>query len=549
MRIPVWLASGWFVVLCAAVCAGQAASSAGAAQAQGGACERLASLKLPDAAVTSATEVAAGAFKGPASPLTGQDESAFYKKLPAFCRVVVHAHPSADSDIPIEVWMPVAGWDGRLQGVGNGGFAGVIGYGDLGAAVAQGDAAVATDTGHSASFIDARWALGHPEKVIDFGYRAIHEMTLMAKVVVEQLYGAAAKRAYFASCSDGGREALMEGQRFPEDYDGILAGAPANNWTALLTTAAVDTQALTAKPGSFIPPAKIPAIAKAVLAQCDALDGVKDGILNDPRQCRFNPAAIECKAGEDTSDCLTADQVTALKALYAGVRDARGRAIFPGYLPGSEEGGNGWGGWIFGPAPGRSLMAMFGKGYFSGMVYGNPDWDFKSFMLENGLKDAREKTAAALDAVNPDLSGFEKRGGKLILYHGWNDPAISALNTVNYYDSVLAKLGRPATNSFVRLYMIPGMQHCGAGPGATNIGQSDVWPDRDPQHNARVALENWVEKGTAPATLTATKNAGDDPMGAMTMTRLLCPYPQSATYKGAGDPNQAESFACAEPKK
>ncbi|HTX77612.1 MAG TPA: tannase/feruloyl esterase family alpha/beta hydrolase [Terracidiphilus sp.] len=519
--------------------AGQART---AATASGGRCEQLAGLKLSDAVVTTAAEVAAGAFKGSPSLLTGQDESAFYGKLPAFCRVVVHSHPSDDSDIPIEVWMPMKGWNGRLLGAGNGGFAGSIGYDNLGAAVARGYAAVGTDTGHSGSGIDARWALGHPEKVADFGWRGIHEMTVTAKAIVEQFYGAGAKRSYFASCSDGGREALMEAQRFPEDYDGILAGAPANNWTALFATAAVDTLALTAKPESFIPPAKIPAIANAVLAACDALDGLKDGILNDPRQCKFDPATIECKAGEDTGDCLTADQVTALKALYAGPHDAKGHAVFPGYLPGAEKGRNGWGTWIFGPAPGQSAMALFAKGYFSDMVYDKADWDLKSFTLESGLTDARKKTAAQLDAVNPDLSAFEKRGGKLILYHGWNDPAISALNTVNYYESVVTKLGKAQTAGFVRLYMLPGVQHCDEGPGADEIGQSWTWPDQDPGHNVRVALEDWVEKGTAPGTIVATKMSGEE-TGTVVMTRPVCPYPESAQYK-SGDPNKAESFAC-----
>ena len=513
------------------------------ATAPGSACERLAGLKLPHARVTMATEVEAGAFIGPRNPYSGQSDAAFFKKLPAFCRVVVDSHPSADSDILIEVWMPLEGWNGRLLGEGNGGFAGSIGYEDMGSAVGMGYATAGTNTGHSASFIDARWALGHPEKVADFGYRGIHEMTTIAKTVVEQFNGVGAKRSYFASCSDGGREALMEAQRFPADYDGILAGAPANNWSALLTTAAVDTLALTATPGSYIPPAKIPTIANAVLAECDALDGLKDGILNDPRKCHFNPASIECKAGEDTNACLTAAQVTALKTLYAGPRDAKGHSVFPGYLPGAEEGGNGWGTWIFGPAPGRSLIAMFGEGYFSDMVYDKADWDLKSFRLESGLREAREKTLAELDATNPDLSAFEARGGKLILYHGWNDPAISAVNTVNYYNSVEAKLGRATTDSFVRLYMIPAMQHCMGGPGADMIGQFLAWPLKDPQHNVRIALEDWVEKGTAPGTLTATKTAGDDPAGAATMTRLLCAYPQEAVYKG-GDPNRAESFAC-----
>lgn len=539
MRISVWCLGCSLLVSWTAVCAGQAASAANA----GGACEKLASLKLPHAAVAMATEVGAGAFNAPPSPFSGQGDSALYKKLPAFCRVVVHSHPSDDSDIPIEVWMPLAGWNGRLQGVGNGGFAGQISYEELGAAMAKGYASAGTDTGHSASGIDARWALGHPEKVADYGYRGIHEMTVTAKALVEQFYGAGAKRAYFVACSDGGREALMEAQRFPEDYDGILAGAPANYWTALLTTAAVDTQALMATPGSFIPPAKLPAIAKAVLAQRDELDGVRDGILNDPRKCHFDATKMECKAGEDSNNCLTGEQVTALKALYAGAHDAKGRAIFPGYLPGSEEGGNGWGTWIFGPAVGGSAMAMFGNGYFSNMVYEKADWNLKSFVLESGLRDAQAKTATELDAVNPDLSAFQARGGKLILYHGWNDPAISALNTVNYYDSVVTKMGRSATSSFLRLYMLPGVQHCSQGPGADMIGQSWMWPAEDPQHNVRVALVDWVEKGTAPGTIVATKTSGGE-QGTVVMTRLACPYPQSAKYKGSGDTNSAESFVC-----
>ena len=541
MRMRAGLLGGSLLIVGAGL--GTAQTLNPAAAAPNAQCGKLAGLELPHAGIAKAEVVEAGQFQAPPDPFAGADSAGFYKTLPAFCRVVVHSHPSADSDILIEVWMPLAGWNGRLQGVGNGGFAGQIEYRDLGAAMAKGYAAAGTDTGHEASGIDARWALGHPEKVADFGYRGVHEMTVTAKALVEQYYGAGPKHSYFASCSDGGREALMEAQRFPEDFDGILAGAPANYWTALLTTAVVDTLALTGKPGSYIPQAKVPAIAKAVLAQCDALDGVKDGILNDPRKCHFDPSMIQCKAGEESNACLTPDQVTTLKALYAGLHDAKGRAVFPGYLPGAEEGGNGWGTWIFGAAPGMSAMALFGKGFFSDMVYDDKDWNLKSFALGSGLREAQEKTAAELDAVNPDLSAFEKRGGKLILYHGWNDPAISALNTVNYYNSVAAKLGLPATISFVRLYMIAGMQHCGEGPGADMIGQSWMWQDSDPRHNARIAVEDWVEKGNAPDSLTATKLSGEE-HGTVVMTRLLCPYPRSAKYNG-GDPNQAESFACA----
>ncbi len=517
-----------------------------------GACAKLANLKIPNVTITSATAFPAGRYKPPAGS-GGDDADAFASKLPGFCRVMAKATPSADSDIAIEIWLPLEGWNGRLQGTGNGGFAGSYDTQELAAFLSKGYAVAATDTGHTASFIDAKWALGHSEKVADFGYRAIHEMTRVAKLVVAQFYGSSASHSYFAACSDGGREALMEAQRYPEDYDGILAGAPANNWTLLLTSAVTDTQALTAAPASFIPQKKISTIAQAVLAQCDALDGVRDGILNDPRQCKFDPATIECKNGADNDQCLTAAQVSTLKTIYAGVTDEHGRTIFPGYLPGAEEGRNGWGTWITGPAPARSLMAAFGDGYFSNMVYEKADWDMKSFRVQTGLPLAIEKTAQVLNSTDPDLKPFYSRGGKLILYHGWNDPAIPALSTVNYYQQVVNTVGRAKTESFVRLYMVPGMQHCFAGPGPDNFGQSTLW-NPDPRYNVRTALELWVEKGTAPAAIIATKTSDGSPGAgnaepAPTMTRPLCPFPQVAQYKGNGDTNSAENFVCATEKK
>ncbi|MGD0912427.1 MAG: tannase/feruloyl esterase family alpha/beta hydrolase [Terracidiphilus sp.] len=516
------------------------------------ACAKLASLQIPNVTITSAKAFPTGTYNAP-SGNGGADVAAFYSKLAAFCRVMAKAAPSADSDIAIEIWMPLEGWNGRFQGTGNGGFAGSYDTGELAEFVSKGYAAAATDTGHTGSFIDASWAIGHPEKVIDFGYRGIHEMTRVAKLVVAQFYGSGASHSYFASCSDGGREALMEAQRFPDDYDGILAGAPANNWTLLLTGTVTDTLALTASPESFIPPKKIATIAHAVLAQCDALDGVSDGILNDPRQCEFDPASIECKNGEDTGQCLTGPQVTSLKAIYGGVKDEHGRTLFPGYLPGAEEGQNGWGTWITGPAPGRSLMAAFGSGYYSDMVYQKSDWDMKSFSLETGLPLAAEKTAHALNSTDPNLKPFYSHGGKLIIYHGWNDPAIPALSTVNYYQSVIDKLGQGKSQSFVRLYMVPGMQHCAGGPGPDEFGQSPS-SNPDPHYNARTALELWVEKGTAPSSIIATKTAAAPPgagnsQAAPAITRPLCPFPQVAQYKGSGDTNSAENFGCAAPKK
>lgn len=539
MRIPVLIAPATLLFGCALVVA-----QPGAASSQK--CEALAKLNLPNVAITSAKAELAGEFVGPRHPFTGADLTPFYKTLPGFCRVVAKAHPSSDSDITIEVWMPLDKWNGKLQGLANGGFAGAINYLELGASLQHGYVATGTDTGHTGSPIDAAWALGHPEKIVDFGYRGIHEMTRVAKLLIPQFYGSAPKRSYFAGCSDGGREALMEAQRYPEDYDGILAGAPANYWTGLLSLAVVDTQAIAATPASFIPPAKINTLGKAVTAACDKLDGVADGVLNEPRQCRFDPATIQCKRGEDTNDCLTSSQVTTLKTIYAGIQDASGRTIFPGYLPGAEEGEGGWALWITGPAPAKSLMAYFGLGYYANMVYDRKDWDFKTFAVESGMKDANKKTAEALNAVNPDLSAFRSRGGKLILYHGWNDPAIPALSTVNYYQDVIAKMGRPAADSFTRLYMVPGMQHCGGGPGPENFGEALDATSTDPQHNIRITLENWVEKGTAPTSFVVSKAATAT---SAEITRPLCPYPQAAKYKGSGDPDKAENFTCETSKK
>lgn len=505
-------------------------------------CDKVGELKIPHAKIIFAQTVEAGRFVGPPASFTGRDQSAFYKSLPAFCRVVGIATPSTDSNIRLEVWMPVSGWNGKLLGIGNGGFAGLIDFMQLGVAVSHGYAATATDTGHEGTPIDAGWAVGHPERVADFGHRGIHEMTRIAKAAVHAYSGKDAQHSYFAGCSDGGREALIEAQRYPADYDGILAGAPANNWTPLFSTAVSDTQALTLNPASFIPQAKIPSIAAAVVAACDQIDGVRDGVLNDPRQCHFDPSTIECKAGEDTDKCLTAPQVAALKKIYGGLLDAHGHQVFPGFLPGAEDGPGGWALWITGPAPVKSLMAFFGLGYFSDMVYEEPGWNYKTFKMDDGLKAAEEKSASALNATDANLKPFAARGGKLILYHGWNDPAIPALSTVQYYDRVVTKMGHD-TDSFVRLYMVPGMQHCDNGPGADSFGQVGRLTFEDPQHSVAAALVQWVEKGVAPSTIIASKYAGSDNQPA-TMTRPLCAYPQAAKYKGTGDTNNAANFVC-----
>jgi Tannase and feruloyl esterase len=495
-------------------------------------CPKLVSLQLADAKVTSAEVMTAGAgVTGVSLPRK------LAAGLPAFCRVRLTDRPSSDSDIKTEIWLPVAGWNSRYLGQGNGGFAGEIAYEYMADAVREGYATAGTDTGHVGP--TPTFALGHPEKVKDFGWRAIHDMTVEAKAVAAAFYGKAAAHTYFESCSDGGREALMEAQRFPADYDGIVAGAPAYNWTALTASGAVDTKAILTGADAFIPPGKVAMIAAAVNAQCDALDGVADGVVNDPRICRFDPETLACKDGGDASKCLTTGQVATLKTIYSAKVDAKGSYVYPGFLPGAEDGRGGWVPWITGGVPGQSLFAFFGHGYFSNFVHEQADWELTFFDFDKDYALANEKTAAALNATDRNLKPFVARGGKLILYHGWNDPAIPALGTIDYYDGAVKVLGARVAADSLRLYMVPGMQHCGGGPGATEFNGGPEAAERDAEHDVTTALEEWVEMGKAPGTLIARSGdaAGDG------FTRPLCVYPAVARYVG-GDSKVAASFVC-----
>src|SRR5579863_901628 len=520
---------------------------AGAIPAFGATCESLAALKLPDTTITSAQTIAAAAFvpQGAPNPAAA---ARFFSTVPAFCRVTAEVKPTPDSDIKIEVWMPVAGWNGKYSGNGNGGFAGMMNYQGLGEAVSNGFASAGTDTGHSGGATDASWAIGHPEKVIDFGYRGVHEMTVKAKAIIHAYYGDGPTHSYFASCSNGGRQALMEAQRFPDDYDGIIAGAPANYWTHLLAAGIWDMQALLVDPAAYIPASKVPAIGAAALAACDAKDGVGDGIINDPRECGFDPAVLLCDGAESNS-CLTVAQVAGFKKVQAGPRNSKGEQIFPGYVPGGEQGGNGWPTWITGSAPGKSLQFAFSNGFFANVVYGNPLWDYKKFNFDKDLNSVDDREGPILNAIDPNLKAFKARGGKLIVYHGWSDSAIEPVNAINYYNSVVAAMGGQNVNAFLRLYMASGMQHCGGGPGPSSFGQGGPGPG-DAQHNIYTAIEQWVEKGVAPDRIVATKYVNDqDPTQGVKMTRPLCPYPQAAKYKGTGDTNDEANFICVAGKK
>jgi hypothetical protein len=512
--------------------------SCGALSAAPARCDDLAKLSLPATTIRSAESVQPGSFTPPGGqPIPG---------LSAFCRVAGAIKPSDDSDIEFEVWMPTSKWNGKFQGIGNGGFAGVIGYGQMAAALSHGYATASTDTGHQAAGTDASWALGHPQKVVDFGYRANHETADKAKAILRAFYGDAPRRSYFSSCSNGGRQALMEAQRFPADYDGIIAGAPANNWTHLLAAAVSDVVATLADPDSYIPASKLPAIEAATLAACDALDGVKDGVIGDPTKCHFDPKKLLCQ-GPNSDSCLTQPQVAALEKIYSGPRNAKGEQLFPGYLPGGETEANGWAAWITGAAPAKSLQYAFGVGFFQNVVFSSPAWDYRQFNFEHDMKVADDTAARSLNSTDPDLKRFKNRGGKLILYHGWSDAAIPAGSTINYYNSVISKMGAKDTASFVRLFMAPGMKHCGGGPGPNSFGQGMV-TGGDPEHDIDAALERWVQQGVAPDQIIATKfKNGADPASGVARTRPLCKYPQIAHWTGSGSTDDASNFVCVQP--
>ncbi|HMJ87617.1 MAG TPA: tannase/feruloyl esterase family alpha/beta hydrolase [Vicinamibacterales bacterium] len=508
--------------LCAVVLAAAMGSRTLGAAAS---CDSLASMALPQTTITLASVVEAGAFTPPGSAGANPSGPAgqLFRGLPAFCRVAATMRPSSDSDIKVEVWLPAAGWNGKFQAVGNGGWAGTITYAAMASALQRGYATASTDTGHAGTVGDASFALNHPEKVVDFAYRAVHEMTVQAKAIVEQHYGSGPRLSYWNGCSTGGRQGLKEAQKYPADYDGIIAGAPANFMTHLGAHSLWVAQATLKDPASFIPREKFAMIHQAVLDACDALDGVKDGVLEDPRRCHFDPKTIQCTAG-DSSGCLTPPQVEAVRRIYAPAKNPRtGAEIFPGLEPGSETG---WVAMAGGPRP-----LSISNDHFRFLVFKNPDWDFKTLDFDKDVALADRLDDGLMNATDPNLSAFFKRGGRLLMYHGWNDQLIAPRNSINYYQSVVkAQGGAEKAADSIRLFMVPGMAHCGGGDGTSVFDSLAV-------------LEQWVEQKKTPAQIPASHLTN----GVRDRTRPLCAYPSIAAYTGSGDTNDAANFRCGKP--
>jgi feruloyl esterase len=492
-----------------------AATSASAAT-----CESLKDARLAAATVTSAQTVAPGAFVPPVPARQGSAAARVYPALPSFCRVMATLTPSSDSDIKVEVWLPATGWNGKLQSVGNGGWTGSMPYAALADALAAGYATAGTDTGHVGN--TASFALGHPEKLIDFSYRAVHEMTVQAKKVIDAFYGAAPKLSIWNGCSQGGRQGIAEAVRYPADYDAVIAGAPAVNFLHLHAGRMAINRSVNASPEGVIPPSKYPAIHKAVLAACDARDGVADGVIENPAACRFDPKKLQCKAGDDAS-CLTPAQVETARKMTAPIKNPRtGEVVLPGLAPGAELG------WATLGSP-RPLS--FALEAYKHVIAKDADWDASRFDprvdIDRALAADKDD---GLGSTNPEMKAFFARGGKLLMYHGWSDPQVTPLNTVNFYKKVLAQHGKAIAGSSAQLYMVPGMNHCSGGPGTDTFDEV-------------AAMEQWIATGHSPAFIPASHATA----GVVDRTRPLCPYPQVARWNGRGNSSEGANFACVAP--
>lgn len=512
---------------------------------EAGRCARLAEAAPPGVEITRVEHVPAGPFR----PEPQSADSAPLE-LPAHCRVSATARPSPTSAIRIELWMPSQGWNGRFEAVGNGNYAGMLSLGALPHGVLRGSAIATTDAGHSSTPADpklAEWATD-PEKLADFGHRAVHEMARLGKTLAAAHYGKTVDRSYFVSCSNGGRQGLMAAQRHPEDFDGIVAGAPARSWTRLNSAFMSHHRRFLLDPESRLPPEKVELLRRSVLAACDARDGLADGVVDDPRQCAFDDESLRCKDADGPA-CLTAQQLDTVRALRAGLA-APPQAHLAGLPPGTES--DAWNTWIFGQAPMRSGFDYLGTPFFRDLLHRDPSWTALRFDLAADSARAAREASPVLDADDPDLRDFFAAGGKLILYAGWLDPAIPALDTLEYHDAVRQAVGAEVADASMRLFMFPGVAHCGDGPGFSAFGQWFNGTGK-PDEDIRAALFDWVEAGRAPRALVATRGGDDlwlDPrVGARDAvprpTRPVCAHPLRARWNGKGSVDDAANFTCA----
>ena len=495
----------------------------------GTSCQSLSSLVLPNTTITMAQMVAPGSFVAPAR---GNGPGLPLIDLPAFCRVQATLRPSSDSNIKMELWLPASAngageasravWNGKFRGTGNGGLGGGAGVaaGALANGVRRGYATAGNNTGHEG---DSSYAMSHPEQIKDFGYRSAHEMTVASKAIIKAFYGVGPQFSYMAEGGGGTIAALSSAQRYPDDYDAIAVTGMSSYLTRHTFGQMWIWQATHKDAASFIPPAKYPVLHQAALNACDALDGIKDGVIGDVAHCKFDPAVTLCKAA-DAPDCLSAAQIDAARKIYAGPRNPRtGEEIYSPLYPGSELG---WGQLAGGDAP-LGIPIEFFKYY----VFRDPSWDYKTRPLnfDSDVELSNRPEIQPVNAVDPNLLPFFARGGRLLLVDGWADAAVPPKVAINYYNAVVAKVGARALKGSMRFFMVPAMGH---GPGTT--GAENV------NFDALSLIEQWKEKGQPPDQLVVThfKN------GTETGHRLVCQYGRVAVYKGNGNPEDAKSYSC-----
>jgi feruloyl esterase len=504
-------------------------------------CAALKDLKIEDTTITAAESVPTGSFTAP--------DSKSYPNLPAFCRVTAIVSPVHDSAIRVEMWLPQEGWKGVFEGTGNGGYSGVLNYAILAAGLRRGYAVINTDQGTApATPLNGDAVVGHPVKWRDWGFRATHLMTVAGKQIASAFYSKEPAHAYFTGCSTGGQQALSEAQLYPADYDGIAAGAPVVNRTHLHAAFVWSRQAADRSPGSVLGHDKLALLKKSVVAACSPGAGgaASDAFVADPLHCAFDPASLVCKAA-DAPDCLTPEQVETVTRFYAGPKNPRtGEQIYPGWARGSEGPAFGWAAEEGDPP--LSLKEPAFDSLFK-WVFG-PTWDWRTFDFDHDMKE--------VDAVlGPDVNGataanidaFKAHGGKLLIYHGWADSIVNPLGTIAFYESLAkAEGGQDQLQSSARLFLLPGVEHCGAGggegPDAVGSEHGLPAPSVDAEHDVLAALAQWVETGAPPEKVIATKYQGDDPTKPIVMQRPACPYPRKARYAGSGDTNAAASFVC-----
>jgi feruloyl esterase len=520
-------------------CLGTLASVLVASSSVAATCESLRSIAIPNVTITTAELVTppapaagrgapGGAARGggaPAAAVPGAPAArggapagppaAAQPPLPEYCRLVLVLKPSADSNINSELWLPTKTWNGKFMATGNGGFGGAIqGLNEMRNVIRLGYATAGNDTGHSAADgPNGMFALGHPEKIVDFAYRAMHEMTVTSKKLINEFYGRPQEFAYYKGCSTGGRQGVMNAQRYPEDFDGIIAGALANRHIQMHTAGAARGVHLARHPEQELSAAKAALVNKTVMDSCDTL---KEGFLANPRACKVDFKKLACGSGNnaaaESDSCLTAPQLQSVETYYGGLKNSKGELIFSGQALGNPINAQ------------RGNIPAIGAGNDTVRIWGfqNDKYDWSTFDLDRDMPIINSKVGF-VDAVDPDLSKFKARGGKLLLYAGWGDTTITPENTVLYYESVLDKMGRNQ-GDFTRLFLVPGMAHCGGGPGLNTFDSIG-------------ALEQWREKGSTPTQVTGFNNT-------TLMTRPVCAYPQAAKYKGTGNIKDAANWSC-----